>query len=256
VRWVTWTVLVLIVVALGVAVVGAAMERSPGNAVWSDAVVTRAGMFVAEPYPMLLTASEHEGVARAILLVNPGKCGALAEGGYCGPLPGPGEPTREQRLAKLDGTMVEVRGTVLERDGRQMIELAEGAVSIKAAPGEKWREFPREGTEPKWGGHISVRGVVVDSKCYMGAMKPGEGKVHRGCAVRCLLGGVPPVLVSRDAGGKSAYYLMTDSRGGVTNEKWVGIVGDEVDVDGELAMIGDIGVIAVNRARRTDGTGP
>jgi hypothetical protein len=245
-------VLVLIVLALGVAAVGAAMERSPGLAVWEDEPTVKAGMLVLEPYPMLLTAPEREGEpVRAILLVNQGKCGVLSSGGFCGPVDEVKESA--EKLGRLNHQMVEVRGTVLRRDGRVMIELAERD-SIKVAPGEKWREFPKAGTEPVGRGHISLRGVVVDSKCYMGAMKPGEGKVHRACAVRCVLGGVPPVLVSRDASGKAVYYLMTDSRGGVSSDQWAEIVGDEVDVDGDLEMVGDVGVIAVNRARRADGT--
>lgn len=239
------------VLSVLVAVVGAAMQRSPGTAVWGDAVVTKAGMLVVKPYPMLLVGAD-DGSVRTVLLVNPGKCGLVPSGDFCGPREGAEEALRT--LSKLDHQMVQVRGTVLERDGREMVELADGLSSVKEAVGEQWRGFPRGGTGPVWKGHFNVRGTIVDSKCYMGAMKPGEGKVHRDCAVRCVLGGVPPVLVTRDANGAAAYYLLTDSRGEVDKETWASLADDRVDVDGELDMIGDIGILAVNRVRCVDGT--
>jgi hypothetical protein len=253
VRAVKMVVLVLIAISLGVAAVGAALEKSPGNAVWDDAPVIRAGMFVANPYPMLLTAPEHEGMpAQAVLLVNQGKCGALETGGFCGPMPKPGEPSREQLLAKFDHQMVEVTGTVLKRDGRAMIELSEGAASIRTAVGEKWREFPRGGVEVSTHGKITVRGMVVDSKCYAGAMKPGEGKGHRSCAVRCVSGGIPPVLVARDAAGKAVYFLLADAKGGACNEAVLPYMADEVEVSGELQRVGDLDVIAVSSITRAE----
>jgi hypothetical protein len=47
-------------------------------------------------------------------------------------------------------------------------------------------------------GQVVVRGEIVDSKCHLGVMKPGEGPTHRDCAVRCLLGDIPPMLVPHD----------------------------------------------------------
>jgi hypothetical protein len=37
-------------------------------------------------------------------------------------------------------------------------------------------------------------GELVDTKCWLGVMRPATGKVHRACAARCLAGGVPPGL--------------------------------------------------------------
>lgn len=36
----------------------------------------------------------------------------------------------------------------------------------------------------------------MDSKCYLGVMNPGKGKVHRDCASRCISGGIPPIFVT------------------------------------------------------------
>ena len=41
---------------------------------------------------------------------------------------------------------------------------------------------------------FTLIGEIVDSKRYLGVMNPGNGKVHRDCAVRCLSGGIPPIF--------------------------------------------------------------
>ena len=45
-------------------------------------------------------------------------------------------------------------------------------------------------------GTATLAGEIVDSKCYLGVMNPGRGKVHRDCAARCLSGGIPPALLT------------------------------------------------------------
>jgi len=70
----------------------------------------------------------------------------------------------------------------------------------------------------------TIRGEIVDPKCYFGVMKPGEGKVHRDCAIRCILGGIPPVLHVQNEKGESNYYLIVGSNG----EKMNGTVQDFV----------------------------
>lgn len=53
-------------------------------------------------------------------------------------------------------------------------------------------------------GETTLKGEIVDSKCYLGVMNPGNLKAHRACAINCIQGGVPPVLLVRDGGGASA----------------------------------------------------
>jgi hypothetical protein len=38
-------------------------------------------------------------------------------------------------------------------------------------------------------------GEIVDTKCFLGVMNPGEGKVPRECAALCLSGGIPRALL-------------------------------------------------------------
>jgi hypothetical protein len=84
---------------------------------------------------------------------------------------------------------VRVRGTLIQRDADRMLEVRSGGIegmpgAPRVAPGSLHRR-----------GDATLRGEIVDSKCHLGVMKPGEGPLHRDCAVRCLLGGAPPMLV-------------------------------------------------------------
>ena len=52
---------------------------------------------------------------------------------------------------------------------------------------------------------------LVDTKCFLGVMRPASGNVHRGCAVRCLGGGAPPALLVRDEQENSTALLFAAS---------------------------------------------
>jgi hypothetical protein len=75
-----------------------------------------------------------------------------------------------------------------------MVEVVPGSIKLAdaapASPSLLNQEMTREL------GSVTVTGEIVDSKCYLGVMNPGQGKVHRDCAARCLSGGIPPVLVA------------------------------------------------------------
>ena len=58
-------------------------------------------------------------------------------------------------------------------------------------------------------GPVTLRGEIVDSKCYLGVMNPGNGKVHRDCAVRCISGGAPPAFIARDASGEAGFSFWS-----------------------------------------------
>jgi hypothetical protein len=60
-------------------------------------------------------------------------------------------------------------------------------------------------------GLIKIKGEIIDPKCYFGVMKPGEGKPHRDCAIRCILGGITPMLAVKNEQGDANYYLLASS---------------------------------------------
>jgi methionine sulfoxide reductase heme-binding subunit len=85
-------------------------------------------------------------------------------------------------------------------------------------------------------------GELVDTKCYSGVMRPATGKVHRGCAIRCLSGGVPPGLLVRDGRGDGVVFLLA----GIGDEPLrydVQLAGTLIEVEGRLELNGDTPVL-------------
>ena len=54
-------------------------------------------------------------------------------------------------------------------------------------------------------------------------MKPGEGKTHRSCAIRCIAGGIPPVFKTDSSG----YFLLVNEKNEPVSSEIVNIVGDQ-----------------------------
>jgi nitrite reductase/ring-hydroxylating ferredoxin subunit/DMSO/TMAO reductase YedYZ heme-binding membrane subunit len=183
-------------------------------------VRTFAGRLSATPYPVLEAASDP--AAPSHLLVDRGKHGAAA------------------RVAGLAGRNVSLDGQLIERDGLAMIEMS------AAAPADRGTAAPAASDRSL--GEQRLRGEIVDSKCHLGVMKPGEGKVHRACAARCISGGVPPVLWVRDVAGRSRYYLLLSRDGGPLGRQVLDRVAEPVEVPGEVLRRGDLWLL------RTDPT--
>ncbi len=80
----------------------------------------------------------------------------------------------------------------------------------------------------------SYSGEIIDPKCYFGVMKPGIGKVHKSCAIRCISGGIPPVLRTEED-GRFDYYLMLDNQGDRLDNQVLQYVAEPVIMDGEEA---------------------
>ncbi len=218
---------VLLAVAVLAGVVIALGQRSPGTGVWDDNATTFTGVVSAEPYAMIRVSGETNGTPRTVLLVNEGKFGA------------------KDRVRPHDGKAVRVRGTLLSRDGRTMLELADGDEGLTAAelPEAEQRALRRPAAKPL--GEVTIRGELVDSKCYLGAMKPGGGRTHKGCAVLCLKGGIPPVFVARDDGDR--LFLLTNAEGGPLSAAYFDLAADSIRLVGHLEEWGDLRVLKVAR---------
>ena len=117
-------------------------------------------------------------------LVAPGKFGAAAT------------------LGSVDEGWVELSGSLIERERWRMIEVPRGGVRRMDS------NAPSPVPERTRSLAVTVTGEIVDSKCFLGVMNPGERTVHRDCAVRCLAGGVPPMLSYRDAAGSHLALLL------------------------------------------------
>jgi hypothetical protein len=78
----------------------------------------------------------------------------------------------------------------------------------------------------------------VDTKCHLGVMNPGQGKVHRECAVRCISGGAPPGFLVRDANGETRLLLLTGADGRALGREVLDFVAEPVTIRGQLVKLG------------------
>jgi len=104
-------------------------------------------------------------------------------------------------------------------------------------------------------GRVHLGGEIVDSKCWMGVMKPADGKSHKACAIRCISGGVPAAFVVRPARGEMAVLWMVSPSGRPLGPELLDLVAEPVELDGELVRIDGRAILVVDRAdiRRADG---
>jgi hypothetical protein len=214
----------LVALAVGSAVL-AWGQRSPGPGTWDGRTTTFTGIVRAEPYAMIRVPGEAGAPPRTVLLVSEGKFGA------------------KDRVRPHDGKPVRVSGTLLSRGGWQMLELADGDEGLRAAelPEAEQSVLRLPPATPL--GQVTLRGEIVDSKCYLGAMKPGGGRTHKGCAVLCLKGGVPPVFASRDE--CNALYLLVSADGGPLDPAYFDLAADSIRLTGRAEEWGDFRVLKV-----------
>lgn len=204
---------------------GLALAHRPVPRASFEYGTTRAfqGVVELEPCPLLRVrrpglADGAEGESR-YLLVDPGKHGAAAT------------------LAPFAGREVRLEGTLAHRGGRTLVELVPG--SVREVPGAT----PRAPAAPERLGEVRLAGEIVDSKCWLGVMRPGELAPHRPCAVRCLSGGIPAALCVRERSGRAAYVLLVDGEGRGVGERVLDLVAEPVEIRGALERWGDLLVL-------------
>ncbi len=148
-------------------------QGSPGDGTYDVETTTMTGVVRAWPAPLLEV--EREGKTSWVLLVNEFKRGAADRV----------EPLRDRRVTAT--------GYRIARGGVEMLELLDGEKGLEEGEGSVVEQSaPARLVE----GEAELLGEVMDSKCYLGAMRPGNGKTHLACAARCIEGGIPALLVA------------------------------------------------------------
>ena len=181
-------------------------------------VRTFSGRLIEYPYPALVAADGSETTA-IYWLVGPGKHGAA------------------DIVRGRDGQRVRLSGSLIGREGSAMIEVVPDSLVEVSSTG------PVEPMQSR--GVIVAEGEIVDSKCHLGVMKPGEGPTHRDCAVRCLLGRIPPMFVPRDSPDLGRVSLVSDAAQPFADPEE--FAGRRVAIRGEILQRGTQKFLAVAR---------
>ncbi len=175
------------------------------------------GVVIEKPYPMLLIPGTSGDAPVTHYLAAYGKIGA------------------GKFVDGLDGQSVRVTGWLIYNDQQRMIEVhaieqiegdTDGLEGLKTAA-----ETPL--------GRMTLTGEIVDSKCHLGVMKPGRGKPHKACAIRCISGGIAPVLRVATHAGEVDYLLLVGADGSRVNRDVLKFIAEPVEISGEVVRAGD-----------------
>ena len=152
------------------------------------------------------------------------------------------------RIGPFKGKEVVATGFLVERDGMRMLELVGGLDAVQEIPDVRAQPpatMPLIETTSL--GTFTLKGQIVDSKCYLGVMKPGEGKPHKSCATMCIIGGIPPMFMTQNAQGERMVYLVTDGDGETAVKQGVTeYIADWIEVTGDIETHGDIAVFKID----------
>jgi len=215
-----------LLIALPLASAGVAVVQRPVDAGTYEYGIGRdfEGVLRVAPVPHLVSRDAKTGATSAALLVGFAKSGI------------------PEYARRADGKRVAFKGSLIERKDSRMIEVNDEA-SFRIL-GEPTSEEAR--VDAGLVGTVTVRGELLDTKCFFGAMRPAIGKVHRACAIRCLGAGIPPGLRAIDANGRETILLLagTDGR---TLDLDIQLAGRFVVATGTLESRGGIAVLRTSR---------
>lgn len=221
-RFVRRIAVLLVLGAVGLGVAWIAMHR-PYDEARSDAsdIETFEGIFLAGPVPQLVIPRPNGGGFSRFLVIGRGKSGPKPE------------------VLEHAGGWARLRGSLAYRDdvtallvqSAETIERPAGAIDVDDLPAADDL------------GAMTLRGEIVDSKCFLGVMRPGNTKVHRQCATRCIAGGVPPVLLVRTADGSAMYLLLVGANGESIADEILDYVAEPVEIRGSVLRMDDMLVL-------------
>mgnify|MGYP001408379974 CR=1 FL=1 len=170
------------------------------------------GLVTGSPYPSLRTENGR------FLLVSPGKHGAT------------------DLVREFNFRDVQLEGALIRRADNMMLEILPGSIRAVGSTGQVDQITDL--------GPITLTGEIVDSKCYFGVMNPGNGKVHRDCAARCISGGIPPGFVVKDASGTTRTLILS----GIESREVLDFVAEPVRIRGRLQRLGDMLILVAERS--------
>lgn len=207
----------------------AALQKPAGPGTWAMGEVREwRGIATAEPYPMLRT-TDIDGTPRTALLGCQGKCGV------------------SMRIGAHQGTPVVVKGSLIQRGAHAMIAVIDGMDWIAEDPkgNVEGLNFPMAVPVA----NVTLRGEILDTKCWFGAMRPSEGKVHKSCASLCIRSGIPPAFYVKDIREQKALMIMTDG-GAAFGHEVLEFVADPVEVLGSVSRVADLLFLETTEIRR------
>ena len=186
------------------------------------------GVYHESPYPMLRVQID-ENTYKNIILLGFGKMGAH-----------PFLKKIRKEAITLNGKTLKIEGNLIYYNGKTLLQITDDEKVIMI--NSSITKLPKS----KAISRMSFQGEIIDPKCYFGVMKPGFGKIHRSCAVRCISGGVPPILATSDTNNISQYFLITDMNGKPINNDILPFIGKPSEITGIVEQLEDWYILKIN----------
>lgn len=237
VKYVVWTLVILVPLIAGLLVLN--QRGFIGSKYEITRFRTLEGILITEPIPCLKIplGKDLQGLPhfQRILLIGMGKKSAS-----------PALEALAQKTGKsLMGKGVRLQGKLIYYDGVVAFELGPEKELFQ---GFSKLEDTRVQSLTALG-KVTLRGEILDPKCYLGVMRPGEGKPHRSCAIRCLAGGIPAFFKANTVKGKQ-YCFVLDQNGKAIGAQISPYVADEVQLCGLLERWDNWYVLKVDEMQR------
>jgi hypothetical protein len=224
------SVITLLLLGLVLPVALAAAQRMIGTSVFEwKAVKPFKGFLQTQPYPHLLvprpgSVGEQQHLS-TYYLVAPWKFGL-----------------DRRAIAPFAGKAVSLKGSLIYRGDQTMIQVVPDSIRPTTIPSAS---APPPALRL---GKQTLVGEIVDSKCFLGVMNPGQLTPHRACAIRCISGGVPPVLLVRQQNGPAIYLLLVSADGKPVNQQVLNLVAEPVEIAGEVDRQGELLILRADPA--------
>ncbi len=222
-------VLLPVIILLGVLLAVSQKKFGTGNFEFGTLTEVR-GIYFDKPVPNLRVVTgfglEGNNSFVTIPLIGYGKFGA----------DGAISDIEKAKHAVLNGKWITLKGTLLYNDGKALMQVDIGDNPITNIADVTPHPMTVDSEQL---GSITVKGEIIDPKCYFGVMKPGEGKPHEDCAIRCILGGMPPMLHVVDGSGRINYYFIVGHDGGKINNSIKNYIAGPVAITGKAIQYGD-----------------
>ncbi|WP_310618740.1 hypothetical protein [Flexibacterium corallicola] len=228
-RWFLFVVsAVLVGAAAGVAFgLGASLsDPGDGHFSWSQNQQPLMGVIEAKPYPILRVVKEgQQGSSEAILLAGIGKRGI-----------------QSKLTADISGP-VKIQGVPLKRGTINMLQVGRiEALEETAAASQQSPIISPSKSLGRW----RLTGEICDGKCYIGAMRPGNGLAHKACANLCIIGGLPPVFVTSSPIKGQSFFLLSDEQGNPLSSDFLDYTALLISMEGEVEQRDDLLIFKID----------
>lgn len=236
----------LFILMMGVAVAISFLQRKFSAGQFEFGSLTEVtGIYQSLPVPSLKVISKQDAFGNTTYITMPlvgyGKSGA----------DGIIHEMEHENEISFENRMVTFRGSLIYDDGKTLLQIDKHdhpmvkVQTVSVIPQQVVKEL----------GHVELEGEILDPKCYFGVMKPGHGKPHRDCAIRCIEGGISPVFCVHNEKGETGYYLLVGSNGERINDRISDHVAEPVKIKARAVQYDDWIVLYLDKDEQIKRTG-